>query len=437
MFKEADVVIVGTGAAGLFCALNIPTNVKITIITKSEVEDCNSFLAQGGISVLKNDTDYNSYYEDTMKAGRYKNNSKAVDVLIRSSRNIIEDLIKLDVNFDHNGEDFSYTREGGHSVNRILHHKDITGKEITQKLIQQVRKRENITIIPYTTMVDILENNNTCTGVVVKAVDGNIYSISSRVVVWATGGIGGLFKHSTNMEHICGDAIAIAVKHKISLMDMGYVQFHPTVLYSNKKGRCFLISESVRGEGAILLNKNCNRFINELRPRDVVSDAIYKEMEKFNSEYVYLYMSSMAEEKLKKRFPTIYEKCLDEGYNLSSDLIPVTPAQHYFMGGVKVNTDSQTSMKNLFAVGETSCTGVHGANRLASNSLLESLVFSKRASLVIGQTIENIQLQNIKQPFVGNLYGNMDQLQKEYCNLVLNEIKKGSVNKDELCMHGR
>lgn len=436
MFKEADVVIVGTGAAGLFCALNIPKNVKITIITKSEVEDCNSFLAQGGISVLKNDNDYNSYYEDTMKAGRYKNNSKALDVLIRSSRNIIEDLIKLGVNFDRYEEDFSYTREGGHSVNRILHHKDITGKEITQKLIQEVRKRKNITHLPYTAMVDILENNNTCTGVVVKTVEGNVYSISSRIVVWATGGIGGLFKHSTNMGHICGDAIAIAVKHQISLLDMNYVQFHPTVLYSNKKGRCFLISESVRGEGAILLNKNGNRFIDELQPRDVVSEAIYKEMEKYNSEYVYLSISSMAEEKLKKRFPTIYEKCLDEGYNLSSDLIPVTPAQHYFMGGVKVNTYSETSMRNLFAVGETSCTGVHGENRLASNSLLEALVFSKRAAQVIGRTIENIPLRNIKQPFVANLYKNTNQLKNEYSDLVLNEIKKGSVNNDKLCMHG-
>jgi Aspartate oxidase len=435
VLNEADVVIVGTGAAGLFCALNIPKHIKITIITKNQAEDSNSFLAQGGISVLKNNNDYESYFEDTMKAGQYKNNSKSVEVLIRSSRSIIEDLVKLGVDFERNGEDFSYTREGAHSVNRILHHKDITGKEITGKLLQEARKRENITIVPYTTMIDILENNNVCTGVVVKTMDGAIYNISSSAVVWATGGIGGLFEHSTNMKHITGDSVAIAIKHKIDLLDMNYIQFHPTTLYSKKKDRSFLISEAVRGEGAILLNEKGQRFVDELQPRDVVSEAIYEQLKKYNTEYVYLSLRHMPKDKIEERFPNIYEKCLEEGFDLSTDLLPVTPAQHYFMGGVKINIDCETSMKNLYAVGETSCNGVHGANRLASNSLLESLVFSKRAAHIIGITLKNIKRENKISPYKGNLYKDMDRLQEEYHNLVLNETRKGSVNNAELCMH--
>lgn len=428
-----DVVIVGTGAAGLFCALNIPENYKIIMITKKQPEDSDSFLAQGGISVLKNQDDYEAYFEDTLKAGRYKNNKKSVEVLIRSSRSIIEDLVELGVNFDCEGADFSYTREGAHSVNRILHHKDVTGKEITEKLLEQVKKKSNITIIPFVTMIDILEENNTCVGVVLKDKENAIYNISSRGVVWATGGVGGLFEHSTNMEHITGDAIAIAIKHGVKLLDMNYVQIHPTTLFSKGKGRSFLISEAVRGEGAILLNKEGQRFVDELLPRDVVSAAIFEQMKKDNSDYVYLSMGHIPEEKIKQRFPNIYERCLEEGFNLSTDLLPVTPAQHYFMGGVEINIDGQTSMENLFAVGETSCNGVHGANRLASNSLLEALVFSKRAAHAIDEKLKN--RQNLSVTRDDGHYKNIGQLEKEYHKLVWDELNKGSVKYARLCKH--
>lgn len=435
VIKEADVVIVGTGAAGLFCALNIPDHYKIIMITKKHPEDSDSFLAQGGISVLKDNDDYEAYFEDTLRAGRYQNNKQSVEVLLRSSRSIIEDLVKLGVNFDHEGDDFSYTREGAHSVNRILHHKDVTGKEITEKLLEQVKKKSNITIIPFVTMIDILEENHSCVGVVLKDEKDTIHSIASRAVVWATGGIGGLFEHSTNMNHITGDAIAIAIKHNVELLDMKYVQIHPTTLFSKGKGRSFLISEAVRGEGAILLNAQGERFVDELLPRDVVSAAILEQMKKDDTEYVSLSMKHIPEEKIKKRFPNIYEKCLEEGYNLATDLLPVTPAQHYFMGGVQINVDGETSMKNLFAVGETSCNGVHGANRLASNSLLEALVFSKRAAHVIGETLTNIQLQDTGLTVNRNQYKNTEQLEKEYHKLVWNEISKGSVEYDRLCKH--
>ncbi|KXL52780.1 L-aspartate oxidase [Anaerotignum neopropionicum] len=433
MKKEADVVIVGTGVAGLFCALNIPANYKIIIITKKHPEDSDSLLAQGGISVLRDPQDYEAYFEDTLKAGRYKNNKKSVEVLIRSSRSIIEDLVELGVNFDSAGADFSYTREGAHSVNRILHHKDVTGKEITEKLLEEVKKKPNITILPFVTMIDIMEENSTCTGVVLKDGDA-IYNITSRAVVWATGGIGGLFEHSTNMKHITGDAIAIAIKHNVKLLDMNYVQIHPTTLYSKEKGRSFLISEAVRGEGALLLNKQGQRFVDELLPRDVVSEAIFEQMKKDDSDYVYLSLRHIPKGKIKERFPNIYEKCLEEGYDLATDLLPVTPAQHYFMGGVQINIDGETSMKNLFAVGETSCNGVHGANRLASNSLLEALVFSKRAAHVIGESLKNIELSDTEM-IVKNYQYNTEKLEQEYHKLVWNELNKGSVEYGSLCKH--
>lgn len=435
MIKEADVVIVGTGAAGLFCALNIPDHYKIVMITKRQPEDSDSYLAQGGISVLRDSEDYEAYFEDTLRAGRYKNNKESVEVLIRSSRSIIEDLVELGVNFDHVGNDFSYTREGAHSVNRILHYKDVTGKEITEKLLEQAKKKTNITIVPFVTMIDILEENNTCAGVVLKDEEDTIFTISAGAVVWATGGIGGLFEHSTNMNHITGDAIAIAVKHHIKLIDMNYVQIHPTTLFSKGKGRSFLISEAVRGEGAILLNKEGERFVDELLPRDVVSAAIYEQMKKDGTDYVYLSMRHIPEEKIKERFPNIYEKCLEEGYRLETDLLPVTPAQHYFMGGVQINTDGETSMKNLFAVGETSCNGVHGANRLASNSLLEALVFSKRAAQVIGAGLQNAEPGHAGDLVNYNQYKNTEDLEKEYHRLVWNEISKGSVEYAGLCKH--
>lgn len=433
MIKEADVVIVGSGAAGLYCALNIPDHYKIIVITKKQPEDSDSFLAQGGISVLRDNDDYDAYFEDTLKAGRYKNNKDSVEILIRSSRSVIEDLVRLGVNFDQDGSDFSYTREGAHSVNRILHHKDVTGKEITEKLLEQVRHKSNITIVPFVTMIDILEKNHTCTGVVLKDQANTISTISARAVVWATGGIGGLFEHSTNMNHITGDAIAIAVKHNVKLIDMNYVQIHPTTLFSKGEGRSFLISEAVRGEGAILLNKDGQRFVDELLPRDVVSAAIYEQMKKDGTDYVYLSMQHMTGEKIRERFPNIYEKCLEEGYHLETDLLPVTPAQHYFMGGVQINEDGKTSMKNLFAVGETSCNGVHGANRLASNSLLEALVFSKRAAFMIGEGLKSGALENGAEIIDYTQYKNTEALEKEYHLLVWNEISKGSVEYAGLC----
>ena len=367
MKKKADVVIVGTGVAGLFSALNLPDDKEIIMITKSDAESSDSFLAQGGICVLRDEQDYDSYFEDTMRAGHYENRKESVDIMIRSSGKIIEDLVGYGVEFEKDGEAFAYTREGAHSRPRILFHADVTGKEITSKLLARVREKNNVTIY------------GKCAGITVKTQSGEESSIYADYTILASGGIGGLYQHSTNFPHLTGDALEVAKKHHIRLEHLDYVQIHPTTLYSEKPGRRFLISESVRGEGALLYNKNMERFVDELLPRDVVTKAIREQMEKDGTNFVWLSMAPT----ILSHFPNIYEHCLEEGYDVTKECIPVVPAQHYFMGGIWVDKNSHTSMPQLFAVGETSCNGVHGANRLASNSLLESLVFAKRAANLI------------------------------------------------------
>lgn len=385
---KTDIVIVGTGVGGLFSALNLPRDKQIVMITKEDMQSSDSFLAQGGICVLRGEEDYASYFEDTMKAGHYENRKESVDIMIRSSREVIDDLVDCGVEFERQNGEFVYTREGAHSKPRILFHEDITGKEITSKLLEQVKKLPNVAIYEYTAMTDILERAGRCHGIVAKTKAGEEMEIWAEYTILASGGIGGRYRHSTNYPHLTGDAIEIAKKHGIRLEHLDYVQIHPTTLYSKKSGRRFLISESVRGEGAVLYNKRKERFVDELLPRDVVTKAIEEEMEKDGTDFVWLSMEHIDKETILGHFPNIYRHCLEEGYDVTKECIPVVPAQHYFMGGIWVDCDSRTTMDRLFAVGETSCNGVHGANRLASNSLLESLVFAKRAAAAIDGEIK-------------------------------------------------
>lgn len=381
MTIHCDVVIAGCGIAGLYTALNLPPDLSILMLCKEDMESCDSMLAQGGICVLHDEQDYDSFFEDTMKAGHYENRKESVDIMIRSSRKIIDHLLELGVRFDRNPDgSLQYTKEGAHSRPRICFHEDITGKEITTKLQEHVRSLPNVTIMEYTAMTDILTLQDRCTGITANTPDGEILYIYAHDTVMATGGIGGLYEHSTNYPCLTGDALRIAKKHGVELEHPDYVQIHPTSLYSEKPGRSFLITESARGEGAVLLNSKKERFVNELLPRDVVSQAILKEMEKEGSSHVWLSFAAVPEETIHNHFPHIYEKCLEEGYDITKEPIPVVPAQHYFMGGIHVDSHSRTTMEHLYAVGETSCNGVHGKNRLASNSLLESLVFAKRAA---------------------------------------------------------
>ena len=383
---KTDILIVGSGCAGLYAALNLPSDKQITIITKDIVEHSDSFLAQGGMCMLKSEDDYDSYFEDTMKAGHYENNPKSVEVMIRSSVDVVNDLVKYGADFHREPDgSFSYTKEGAHSHHRIIFHEDVTGKEITSALLRNVEKLSNVTIYEHVTMVDILCKDNCCYGVVARDAENKIFPIMANYTMLACGGIGGIYRHSTNFRHLTGDAVAIALKHGIETEHVNYVQIHPTTLYSKEpEDRSFLISESVRGEGALLYNKNHERFVNELLPRDVVTEEIRRQMKKDGTDHVWLSMERIDKDTILKHFPNIYHHCLEEGYDVTKECIPVVPAQHYFMGGVWVDSDSKTSMDHLFAVGETSCNGVHGANRLASNSLLESLVFAKRAAKKIG-----------------------------------------------------
>lgn len=399
-YTEYDIMIVGNGVAGLFAALHLPPDKKIAIITKADLEESDSFLAQGGICVLKNEDDYFTYFEDTMRAGHYENNRESVEIMIRSSQDIIRELVDFGVDFERDQGEFRFTKEGAHTAARILYHEDLTGKEITSKLLSRVKELPNVTLFTHTIMVDILEKDNVCYGTVVELADGTVTRIFSDYTIWACGGIGGLYEHSTNFRHLTGDALAVALKHDIELLNIDYVQIHPTTLFSKKPGRRFLISESVRGEGAILLDKNHQRFVDELLPRDVLTKKIYEQMKKDGTDYVLLSLKKMSSEDIMKRFPNIYRRCLEEGYDITKEPIPVVPAQHYFMGGVRVNSNGRTSMERLYAAGETACNGVHGANRLASNSLLESLVWAKRAALEIAEEYSSVSREWCRTYFI-------------------------------------
>jgi len=379
MIRQCDTVIVGTGVAGLYSALNLPRSQRIIMLTKAGMEESDSFLAQGGICVLRDPSDYDSYFEDTMRAGHYENRAKSVDIMIRGSRAVIEDLVDCGVDFEKKDGRFVYTREGAHSQPRILFHEDETGKEITSKLLWQVRQLSNVTILEHTTMTDLVVRQGRCQGIR-AARNGQGISILAENTILATGGIGGLYEHSTNYPHLTGDSLRLAKKYGVQLDHLDYVQIHPTVLFSEKPGRRFLLSESLRGEGALLYNNAGQRFVDELKPRDVVTQAIQAEMKREGAKHVWLSLKDIDTETLHHHFPNICARCREEGYDVDHEWIPVVPAQHYFMGGIWVDSDSHTTMDGLYAVGETSCNGVHGANRLASNSLLESLVFAKRAA---------------------------------------------------------
>ncbi len=424
---KTDILIAGSGCAGLYCALHLPKDKEILIITKDIIEHSDSFLAQGGMCMLKDESDYESYYEDTMHAGHYENNPESVEIMIHSSPDTVKDLLGYGVDF-HREEDgsLSFTREGGHSAKRILFHEDITGKEITSKLLEEVRKRPNIKIIEHTTLLDILCKENVCYGAVIRTAEGEITTVTASYTVLACGGIGGLYRHSTNYRQLTGDGVAVAIEHGIELEHVNYVQIHPTTLYSEKKEeRSFLISESVRGEGAVLYNAKKERFVNELLPRDILTEKIHEQMKKDHMPYVWLSMEHIPREEIEQHFPNIVEHCREKGYDVFTECIPVVPAQHYFMGGIKVNMQSKTSMDQLYAIGETACNGVHGRNRLASNSLLESLVFAKRAALDMAEHFSEVkEMDEPAEQADLSRYQNAEALAETYKNDVLNEIER-------------
>lgn len=387
--ESADVLIIGSGIAGLYAALNLDTSMKVTVITKTTIEKSNSWLAQGGIaSVIAPDDLYESHVEDTLKAGAGLCDEKAVRLLVEEGPGDIKELCALNVPFDHNAEgELMITREGGHSHRRIVHcGGDATGRETTRRLGEIALERKNINILFNTYMVDLLTDEEGVYGAIVF--DGEMKVIFSSNIIIATGGVGYLYTTTTNPDGAVGDGIAAACRAGAEIFGMELVQFHPTTLVSDNwvSKRAFLISEAVRGEGGILRNSRGEAFMQgkhplaDLAPRDIVTREIIKEMERIGEDRVFLDVSSMSEEFFSKRFPTIYDECSRRGIEVPKEWIPVRPSQHYLMGGIKTDLSAMSSINGLYACGECSSTGVHGANRLASNSMLECLVFGRRAA---------------------------------------------------------
>ena len=427
--KYVDVLIVGSGVAGLYSALNLRDDLDVMVVSKDKIDCTNTSLAQGGISVARDVNDVPYFIEDTLKAGQYKNDVQAVKVLTKESIENVDSLVALGLDVDKDDEgNWDYTKEGAHCVNRIIHTQDNTRENVEKTLVENVLNRKNIKVYEDTFLVDIIEKNNKCIGAILFK-DNKQINVFAKSVILASGGIGGLYKNSTSQRILKGDGLAVALRHDVELKDINYIQIHPTAFYDESDDeRRFLISESVRGEGGKLYNINGERFVDELQPRDVVSQAIFKEMEKTNSPYVLLDISFLDKNYLKNRFSTIYNKCLEKGTDITKEPIKVSPAQHYFMGGIKVNLDSETSMENLYAVGETACTGIHGANRLASNSLLEGLVFSKRAANLINHKTDTFNLTKID---IDRIYKSQKEIEEDNRILVVNAIKeKGGVIDD-------
>lgn len=389
---SADVLIIGSGAAGLYAALSLDPAKKVLVLNKSDIKHSNSMYAQGGIAAVIEPNplydDPKQHYEDTLTAGAGLCDKKAVKVLVEEAWENIEKLIELGVPFDRKDGDILLTREGGHGKNRILHSGgDATGLHLTESLAEAVKKHENIQIWDGVFLTDILTNDAGVTGVVVLDNENVAHHIVSPYIIIASGGIGRVYRNSTNAVTATGDGIAAARRAGAKLKDMEFVQFHPTAfIHPDDEGRYFLISEALRGEGAILRNRKGEAFMQgvhplaDLAPRDIVSRAIISEMKRSDIPNVYLDITSKSRSFLKNRFPTIYTECMRRGVDIAHDWIPVMPVQHYFMGGIRTDVDGRTNIEGLYACGEAACTGVHGANRLASNSLLECIVFGGRAA---------------------------------------------------------
>lgn len=411
---NCDILVVGSGVAALSFALSI-SNRDVILITKKELKDSNSYLAQGGICVRRGSNDRESFIEDTMRAGHFKNKLEAVKVLVDESEEAIDFLIKGKVPFTKVDGKYAYTREGGHSKNRIMYADDATGRHIMESLIESLKNKDNVRIFTNTSMEDLLISDNRAYGVYAKN-SSEKFLIKANYTILATGGIGGIYKNTTNFSHIRGDGVYLASKHNVKLKDMSYIQIHPTSLYEKKFGRRFLISESVRGEGAVLLNHKKERFTDELKPRDIVSAAIFSEMEKENVDYEFLNMCTIKED-IEVRFPNICSYLKDININPKEEDVPIVPSQHYTMGGIEVDLNGRTSTKNLYAIGEAACTGVHGANRLASNSLLESVVYGRRAAKDI--LTRNEKFYNID--FSYKDMASFDEIKREIKNRILED----------------
>lgn len=409
---KTEVLIIGSGIAGLFAAIKLSDYADVVIVTKKDKAESNTNYAQGGIaSVIDKSDSFEKHISDTLIAGAGLCNKKAVELMVKEGPSRIQELINLGANFTQYDGKLDLAKEGGHSAARIVHAKDLTGKEIERALIAIANSKENIRIIENALAIDLitehniqslrsspLENRHCWGAYVLDSSQNNVLTINSKFTILATGGLGQIYQHTTNPLIATGDGFAMAYRACAKVGNMEFIQFHPTAFYITDKSNSqtsFLISEAVRGFGGILRTKSGEAFMSkyderkELAPRDIVARAIDSEIKKSGEEFIYLDVTHKTKDDIISHFPNIYKTCLEAGIDMSKDFVPVVPAAHYACGGVIVNEFSQTTINGLFACGEVSMTGVHGANRLASNSLLEAVVFANRASLKIKELLKD------------------------------------------------
>jgi len=411
--KKTDILIIGSGIAGLFFALKTAKkrpDLSIAIMTKDKVKNSNTQLAQGGIAVVTDSIEdsFEQHIEDTLKSGGGLCDEEIVKMVIHQAPERLKELIDIGVSFDKNKSGiWNLGLEGGHSQHRILHHKDISGAEIEKNLIDAIKQLSNITLLEDHLVIDVdtkkSKAKTKCTGAFYcDKINKKVRYLRAKTIVLSTGGCGQIFKNTTNPEIATGDGIAIAYRAGAVIKDMQYIQFHPTALYEENKNPFFLISEAVRGFGAHIINEDQKRFIfkddirGELATRDIVSQAITKEIETSGKQHVYLDCRHLDLDEFYAHFPSITAYCKTIGLHPEKDLIPIVPVAHYQCGGISVNKNSQTNIKNLYAIGECSRTGLHGRNRLASNSLLEALVFAHQASDHIDGVIDGLSFSSKK-----------------------------------------
>jgi len=433
-----DLIVIGSGLAGLYTALNVISEKKVLLISKDKISVSNSSLAQGGIAgeLHSDDIAYQKHIEDTLLAGAYLNNRDALNTLVYESSHNLNKLINYGVNFDKDEHgNILFTKEGGHSERRILHAGgDATGKEIINSLTHLVLHKENITILEDTMAIDLIIESNKCLGVSILTDDiyHHIYSTSTAL---CTGGIGEIYKNTTNPDVATGDGIAMAYRAGANINNMEFIQFHPTAFFNKTNGSLFLISEALRGEGAYLKNINGNRFMQnyhhllELAPRDIVSQSIYREMYDTWSDHVFLDVTHLKPDFIKKRFPTIYQKCLGYGIDMTKNFIPVAPVEHFSVGGICVDINGRTTIDNLYANGECCDSGVHGANRLASNSLLECVVFGRRIAKNINEIKQSVLLNKQELRKVEKLNYNYQDIRNQIKEIM--ERNVGIVRKEK------